>query len=99
MEQKHLDSRMVAVQLTTDEGAFICNVDETDIAKMAARESGIFILIHCAIRLDAMFEGRYEIHRTKMIEASSIEFSQSFSKGLRSSPRKIHIVRQQKRGD
>ncbi len=71
---------MVAMQLTTDEGAFICNIDESDVTKMAARESGTFIVIHHVIRLDAMFEGQYEIHRTKMVEASSIDFYRSFHK-------------------
>jgi len=71
---------MIAMQLTTDEGAFICNIDEADMTKMAARESGTFVVIHHVIRLDAMFEGQYEIHRTKTIETSSIDFYQSFHK-------------------
>ena len=74
---------MVAMQLTTDEGAFICNIDESDIVKMAARESGTFVVIHYAIRIDAMYEGQYEIHRTKKIETSSIDYFQSFHKETR----------------
>jgi len=74
---------MVAMQLSTDEGAFICNVDEADVAKIVTRESGAFIIIHCAIRLDAMFRGQYEIHRTKMIETSSIDHHQEFLKRMR----------------
>ena len=80
IEHQPTGTKMVAMQLTTDEGAFICNIDESDMTKMAARESGTFIVIHHAIRLDAMFEGQYEIHRTKMIETSSIDFYQSFHK-------------------
>ena len=74
IEHKPTEDGMVAMQLATDEGAFICNIEESDIAKMAAKESGIFVVIHHAIRLDAMFEGLYEIHKTKMIETSSIDF-------------------------
>ena len=80
IEHKPTEDRMVAMQLTTEEGAFICNIEESDIAKMAAKESGIFVVIHHAIRLDAMLEGQYELHKTKMIETSSIDFYQSFHK-------------------
>jgi hypothetical protein len=88
MERRPLETKLVAIQLTTDEGAFICNIDEVDVPKIAARESGIFIVIHHAIRLDAMFEGQYEIHKTKMVEASSIDFYQSFHKKARYARRK-----------
>ena len=74
---------MVAMQLTTDEGAFICNVVESDVVKMAAKVPGIYVVIHCAIRLDAMFDGRYELYRTKAILTSSIDFYQSFHKKMR----------------
>ncbi|MGA2109890.1 MAG: hypothetical protein ABSH25_19865 [Syntrophorhabdales bacterium] len=81
MIEHHLaGAKMVAMQLTTDEGAFICNIEESDMTKMAARESGTFIVIHHVIRLDAMFGGQYEIHRTKMVETSSIDFYRSFHK-------------------
>jgi hypothetical protein len=80
IDHKQVEAKMVAMQLTTDEGAFICNIDTTDVQKMAAKESGVFIIIHHAIRLDAMFEGQYEIHFAKMIETSSIDFYQSFTK-------------------
>jgi hypothetical protein len=80
IEHQLAGAKMVAMQLTTDEGAFICNIDESDMTKMAARESGTFIAIHHVIRLDAMFEGQYEIHRTKMVETSSIDFYRSFHK-------------------
>jgi putative sterol carrier protein len=89
IEHRPTEDSMVAMQLTTDEGAFICNIDRSDIAKMAARESGTFIVIHYAIRLDAMCEGQYEIHRTKMIETSAIDFFQSFTKKSRSILRKV----------
>lgn len=88
IERKLIGAKMVAMQLSTDEGAFVCNVDEADITKMAARESGTFIIIHHAIRLDAMFEGQYEIHKTKMVETSSIDFYQSFHKKTRRTTRK-----------
>lgn len=74
---------MVAMQLTTDEGAFVCNVDESDVPKMAITESGTFITVYFAIRLDAMLEGQYEIYRAKKIETSSIEFHQLFRKKRR----------------
>jgi hypothetical protein len=89
IEHRLTGAKMVAMQLTTDEGAFICNIDESDMTKVAARESGTFIVIHHAIRLDAMFEGLYEIHRTKMIETSSIDFYQSFHKTTTYSARKV----------
>ncbi len=89
IEHKPAEDRMIAMQLLTiDEGAFICNIEESDIAKMDAKESGIFVVIHYAIRLDAMFEGRYELHKTKMIETSSIDFYQSFHKKTRLMVRK-----------
>ncbi len=76
-------SRMVAVQLGTDEGAFICNVKESDLPKIDAGEVGTLIVLHCAIRLDAMFEGQYELHETKVIDASSIDFYQSLQRKAR----------------
>lgn len=82
-ERKGSGGNMVAIQLTTDEGAFICNMDEDDMAKISVKESGTFIVIHCAIRLDATFEGQYEIHRTKRIETSTIDSYQPFQKKLR----------------
>ncbi len=72
-------SEMVAIQLITDDGAFVCNVNKRDMAAMAIKESGTFVTIYHAIRVDAMFEDRYETHRSKMIETSSIAFYQSFS--------------------
>jgi hypothetical protein len=48
---------------------------------MAAKRPGTIVVMHYAIRVDAMFEGRYEIHRTKLIETSSIDFYESFQKG------------------
>lgn len=80
IERKMRESRMVAMQLTTDEGAFICNMTESDLAKISAKTPGSYVVIHCAIRLDAMFDGAYEIYKTKTIETSSIAFHQSFSK-------------------
>ena len=74
---------MVAIQLSTDEGAFICNIKESDIPKIDAGETGTFVVIHCAIRLDAMCEGRYELHATKVIETSSIDFCQTLQKKAR----------------
>jgi putative sterol carrier protein len=83
IESKRAEAKMVAVQLTTDEGAFICNIDQSDVTKAAARESGAFIVIHHAIRLDAMLGGQYEIYKTKVIETSAIDFFQSFTKKSR----------------
>jgi putative sterol carrier protein len=97
IEHRPTEDSMVAMQLTTDEGAFICNIDKSDITKMAARESGTFIIIHYAIRLDAMFEGQYEIHRTKMIETSAIDFFQSFTKKSRCILRKVSAKGQPER--
>jgi hypothetical protein len=74
---------MVAMQLGTDEGAFICNVKESDLPRIDAGEAGTLIIIHCAIRLDAMVEGQYEIHETKVIDASSIDFNQSLERKAR----------------
>lgn len=39
IEHRPAENSMVAMQLTTDEGAFICNIDKSDVTKMAARES------------------------------------------------------------
>ena len=78
IEHKPTETKMVAIQLITDEGAFICNMNEVDIAKVAARESGEFVILHHAIRLDAMFGDQYEIHKTKMMETGSIGFYRSF---------------------
>ncbi|MGA3175138.1 MAG: hypothetical protein ABSE25_12035 [Syntrophorhabdales bacterium] len=89
IESKSVESKMVAAQLTTDEGAFICNIDQSDMTKVAARESGTFIIIHHAIRLDAMFEGQYELYRTKVVETSSIDSFQSFTKKSRFILRKV----------
>ena len=69
---------MVPMQVTCDEGAFICNMSAADAARVAARESGIFVVMHYAIRLDAMFEGLYEIYRTKTIETGSIDCYERF---------------------
>ena len=89
IERKLIEAKMVAMQLTTDEGAFICNIDELDVAKVAAKESGAFVVIHHAIRLDAMFGGQYEIHKTKIIETSSIDFYQPFQKKSKSAARRV----------
>jgi hypothetical protein len=83
IERQLIGAKMVAMQLITDEGAFVCNVDEADLTKMAAREAGTFIIIHHAIRLDAMFEGQYEIYESKMVETTSIDSYQSFHKKTR----------------
>jgi hypothetical protein len=80
IEQIPTDNTMVAMQLTTDEGAFICNVKAGDIVKMSARESGVSFVIYCAIRLDMMSEGQYELYRTKKIDASSVDSYRSFEK-------------------
>jgi hypothetical protein len=74
------EERMVAMQLTTDEGAYICNIEESDIAKMAAGKPGTFVILHCAIRLDAMIEGQCELYRAKRIETDSIDHYQCFQK-------------------
>lgn len=75
--------KMVAMQLTTDEGAFVCNMVESDIPKIAAKEPGIHVVIYCAIRLDAMSGGRYELYKTRTIETNSIDSYQSLSKKKR----------------
>ena len=93
IERKLMEAKMVAMQLTTDEGAFICNIDELDVAKVAAKESGAFVVIHHAIRLDAMFGGQYEIHKTKIIETSSIDFYQPFHKKTKSAARRVQASR------
>ena len=80
IELKPIGAKRVAIQLMTHEAAYICNIDEIDVAKMVARKPGTFVVIHHAIRLDAMFEDRFETHRTKVIETSSIDFYQSFQK-------------------
>jgi len=80
-EARETETKIVAMRLITDEGAFICNIVESDIAKMAAKRPGTLVVMHYAIRLDAMFDGRYEVHRTKLIETSSIDFYESFQKG------------------
>ena len=77
IEHRRLRSRLVAMQLSTDEGTFICNVDESDIPRMAAGQTGTFVVIHHAIRLDAMYEGHYELHETKVVETSSVDFYRS----------------------
>lgn len=71
---------MVAMQLTTDEGAFICNMTESDVKRVAAKAPGTYVVIYCAIRLDAMTRGQYEIHKTKTVETSSIDSYQPFNK-------------------
>jgi|WetSurMetagenome_2_1015567.scaffolds.fasta_scaffold609449_1 hypothetical protein len=80
MEQTAIKPRMVAVQLSTDEGAFICNVREADLPKIDAGKAGTHIVVHCVIRLDAMIDGRYELHETKIIETSSVDFYRSLEK-------------------
>ncbi len=80
--------RMVVMQLSTDEGAFICNVKESDLPKIDAGQAGTRIVIHCAIRLDAMVEGQYELHKTKVIDTSSIDFYQSLQQEARCAVRK-----------
>jgi hypothetical protein len=72
-EERSAQARMVAVQLRTDEGAFICNVKESDIKKIDAGDKNTFVVIHRAIRLDSMFEGQYELHETKVIKTLSID--------------------------
>lgn len=75
--------KMVAMRLSTDEGAFVCNMVESDIAKMAAKDPGSYVVIYCAIRLDGMSGGRYELYRTRTIETSSIDCYQCFRKKSR----------------
>ena len=82
-EYEEVEGKMVAVRLTCDDGAFICNVTESDVVRIASKQSGIFVVMHCAIRLDAMFGGLYEIHRMKSVETSSIDFCKPFMKGRR----------------
>jgi len=77
-EHTSTETTMVPMQVTCDEGAFICNMSAADVARMAAKESGIFVVMHYAIRLDAMSEGLYEIYRTKAIETGSIGCYQRF---------------------
>ncbi len=88
MEQTAAQPRMmVAVQVSTDEGAFICNLRESDLPTIEAGEGGALIVMHCAIRLDGMIEGRYELYETKVIETSSIDCYQSLEGRVR------HIIR------
>ena len=82
-KRKGLGTEMIAIQFTCDDGAFICNIDEADIGTIAARKSGTYVIVHCAIRLDTMLEGQYEIYRTKTMEASSIDSYQPFRKKTR----------------
>jgi hypothetical protein len=65
---------MVPVQMNMEGGAFICNVRGSDLSTIEARERGTFVVVHCAIRLDAMRKGLYELYKTKEIETSSIDF-------------------------
>jgi hypothetical protein len=87
IKQRPAEEKMVAMQLTTDEGAYICNIEESDIAKMDAGKPGTFVILHCAIRLDAMVEGQYELYRAKRIETDSIDHYQSFKK------KSVYLVR------
>jgi hypothetical protein len=73
MKQTALKSQMVAVQLNTHDGAFICNVKHSDVPKFETGEPGALIVMHCAIRLDAMIEGCYELHETKTIDMRSVD--------------------------
>jgi len=77
-EYKPAGTTMVPMQVTCDEGAFICNMSTADVARMAGKESGILVVMHFAIRIDAMFEGLYELYRTKAIATRSIDFYQRF---------------------
>ena len=83
MEQTVTQPGMVPVQMSTDEGIFICNIKESDLQKIDVGKTGGLVVIHCAIRLDAMIEGRYELHETKIIEASSVDFYQSLGRKAR----------------
>jgi hypothetical protein len=67
----------------TDEGAFICNVRESDLPTIDAAERGTFVVIHCAIRLDAMIQGLYELHETKVIETTSVDYYRPLEKKAR----------------
>ena len=98
-ERRIAGTKMVAIQLTTDDGAFIGNVLESDIMKMAAREEGTFIVIHCAIRLDTMIDGQYEIHKTKVIEASAVDSYQAFRKKTTYVSRKAQVGPIRQRGE
>lgn len=89
MEHAAAQTRMVAVQLGTDEGAFICNIKESDLPKIDGGKAGTLIVIYSAIRLDAMIGERYELHERKAIEASSIDFCQSLQGG-------VHYTRKQR---
>ena len=77
MMERTSQAKMIPVQLATDDGAYICNVREADLARIDAGTRGTFVVIHCAIRLDAMKEGLYELYETKVIETSSIDFYKS----------------------
>lgn len=97
-EHSHAHLRMVPVQLNTDEGAFIGNIRESDLAKIDAAKPGIFVVVYCAIRLDATIEGRYELYGTKAIETSSIDFYQSLQRKERCAVRKRQNVLYLKKG-
>ncbi len=73
MDRKSTGNNMVAMQLSTDEGAFICTMTRSDVARIDLKVPGNFIVIHNAIRLDGMYEGRYELHKRKQIETVSID--------------------------
>ena len=60
-------------RLATDDGAYICNVREADLARIDVGARGTFVVIHCAIRLDAMKEGLYELYETKVVETRSCD--------------------------
>jgi hypothetical protein len=92
MKQTTAQPRMVAVQLSTDEGAFICNVRESDLTKIDAGKTGTLIVMYCAIRLDGLVDGRYELYRTKAIETSSVDFYQSLEKKERYAVRKGQLT-------
>jgi hypothetical protein len=77
IERTPIHSQMMAVQLCTDEGAYLCNIRESDMPTIEAAKRGTFVVVHCAIRLDAMSQGLYELHETKVIETSSIDFYRS----------------------
>jgi hypothetical protein len=100
IENVPTEPRMVAVQLGTDDGAYLCNVKESDLPKIDTGAKGTFVVIHCAIRLDAMNEGLYELHETKVIETSSIGFYQSLQRKARYIVRKgqptLHMRKRRK---
>jgi hypothetical protein len=73
---------MLPVQMITKDGAFICNVRESDLSAIEAKESGTFVVVHCAIRLDTMHGELYELHETKEIEVSSIDFCRPIHRNI-----------------